>query len=190
MKLHIGILFWIILWWIPGILSGQNSIKYLSEELKAFNQVLPTIIEGERECEEGVITIHLNSRIFCEWFSIDEIATSERMAKKLNCNKMSEISIDSSQILNISNCRIILVQDFDPLFIRSPEQQSLGGIMSISRIRFNHFFTAGYLLYCITYDDGSETGYLIKIKKGKHGWKIVEYLEEWTIEIEYKSTSF
>lgn len=178
------IITWTVLFFVPFAALGQMSSEYEEEENKVINQFFRKFIGGDSlnatSNQDSLKFIYFNTRLGCnlDKSSFKGNYKPNRLLRELENNQLGVREIDSTKIERLNNVKIIFEDKVDYSF-ENYESDNVIGTFDISRVSFNKSFTIGYFyvsVYC-----GGECGWgnLIKIKRKKENWVIVDYLVSW-----------
>jgi hypothetical protein len=186
MTRQLEILILIILSSLPFVSFGQSNSDYETEEIKAINQFLFKIIDGERlsaiNKTDKPLLVYFQTKLEC---NLDKEASlkgeykSNRLLRNIENNKLGTRIIDSTKIEKIDRIEI----KFENIRNFATEENDLEqviGTVSISRISFNKSLKKGFFYYNIYCGEDCGWGALVKIQKKNGVWEIIDYLSSWT----------
>lgn len=181
---QLKILTWTVLFFIPFVAWGQMSSVYEEEENKVINQFFCKFIGRDSlnvaNNLDSLQIVYFNTRLGCNLdnSSFKGDYKPNRLLRRLENNQLGFREIDSTKIEKLNNVKILFEDKVD-YSLENYESDNVIGTFDISRVSFNKSLTVGYFyvsVYC-----GLECGWgnLIKIKKKKGNWVIVDYLVSW-----------
>lgn len=160
------------------------SSEYEEEETKVINQFFHKFIGADSliaaNKPDSLQIVYFNTRLGCNLDNplFKGAYKPNRLLRRLEKNHLGVRKIDSIKIDRLNNVKILFEDKVD-YSSENYESSNVIGTFNISRVSFNKSFTTGYFyvsVYC-----GGECGWgdLIKIKKKKGNWVIVDYLVSW-----------
>lgn len=185
MELLHKILIWTILISLPVGLFGQATSEYENEEVNVINQFFYKLIEADRlstfNKSDSSLIVYFNTKLDCN-LDKDPLLNgdykSNKLLKRLEANNLGERIVDSLKIEKFNKIKIVF-EDKGEYSLHKYSSDKVIGTFNISRISFNKSMTVGYFYFSIYCGGECGWGDLIKIRKKKGNWEIVDYLFSW-----------